>query len=372
MNHSRPSRAIALSTATTTTHMSPRTSLPIVAGCGETSCIRLCGVLRRSLKSASWAVCFGLVLAGAALEAFPAWARTAGSGSTSLHSSDGVRCDGGGSPAGSPCLAHNPLPGTSVLATFSVMASVGTDMRWVYSPSSITTHLGPAVLWDASGTATGYRTTPNSRGAVVESRSWSNDLDSQWHYPFVAYAVALFANNSNPPLRVDKSSGMITPGYVSDLGAYNMGHGPGWVAVDSTTGNALLLRVVARTLGSPICGKDGTACLARGTSALGSMNASDFAHFVTDDPGFISGFTGAIVSDLPFVGYACSLNPAATTSTATCLGGDLGVTITPVGVVRGDVLGVKLPRAGSGTTDLGAWSPGGSYSLSLTGVSVYN
>lgn len=266
---------------------------------------------------------------------------------------------------------RSPGSTSSVLATFNVLSSGGSyPVRWIYSGVPIRSHLGSAVLRDHGGAVVGYRVVPDSGGAVVESRSWDSEFETR-HYPFVAYAVALFANNSNPPL-APNSTGMITPGYVPDLGAYHMGSGPGWVAVDTASGNALLLRVVARTVGAPNCGPTGSACLAQGTSALGSMDAIDFAHFVTNDEGFISGFTGAIVSNLPFVGYACSLNPNATTTAYTCLGGDLGVTLTPVGVVRGDVLGVKTSHAGGGSARGGAWSPGGSYSLALTGVSVFN
>lgn len=275
--------------------------------------------------------------------------------------------------------SHTPpststLRGPSTIATFRVRGSVGgLDNRWSFTWTGHNVTLGPASLRDPKGAVSGYHVVNGGASYTVTSDTWihGNQVLNTYEEKN-AYAVALYANGSNPVIHPD-SSGITTHGYVPDLSVYGAGSGPGWVAVDSESGNALLLTVSSSISGSVITsGSDYTAGYPL-MSPLGARGANNFASVLS--PGFAkfaTSLTGAIGGDYPIAALGCSIpNPYAAYG-ATCTGGNLRVTITPVGVVRGDVLGVRTSHTAGGGSAGGAWSPGGTYTLYLSGVTVYS
>lgn len=310
----------------------------------------------------------------AAAGSVPCWGGDTGPGLAAggaLHAgsgwSTGVRSlDLGAAPG-----AQTSTNTRSTTAIFRVLNSSGPATgRWTIGGSGLTASLGAPVDWDSRGQVTGYSVVPAGAPVTVTSDTWSggNRVVIPGIY-YNAYAVSLYANNSNPPLRPDRS-GMITPGYVPDLGAYHVGRGPGWVAVDNTTGNALLLSVSAFTDGTVLCGGSSYNCKEVLLSQLGERTLSSFASDLRAGDIFTSTFVGAIPSNSSIVALGCSILYPDVATTETCTGGNLGVTITPVGVVRGSVLGVHVPTPGGGAAGGDSWSPGGTYTLNLTGLTV--
>lgn len=264
--------------------------------------------------------------------------------------------------------------GATATATFRVVETTGgVDNRWVITGSGGRISLGEPVLWDPMGIVTGYKVGPGAGTTTVASDTWYRRQSMIIPYQSQStYAVALYANNSNPPLRPDPS-GMITPGYVPDLAAYHAGTGPGWVAVDSSTGNALLLSVESTVLGSPVVTDqygDTT-----GYTLLSPLGARTTQGIVRDlgphDYAFSSSFPGQIPSNNPLVAFGCNVPYPAVSPNSTCRGGNLLVAITPVAVVRGDVVGVRTSTTTGSATKQGAWSPSGTYSLNLSGLVVF-
>lgn len=274
------------------------------------------------------------------------------------------------SSAGPISQPASPSPrSASAVATFRVVETIGgVDNRWTVSGAGLTSSLGPAVLWDSMGEVTGYRVAPGEGHVTLTSDTWFGY--GSMIIPGLSqatYAVAVYANNTNPALRPDPS-GMITPGYVPDLSAYNAGTGPGWVAVDTSTGNALLLSVRSSVVGTPIVtdqhgGVTGRTLL----SPLGSRTTTGFASALApNDATFASTFPAAIASNNPAAVFGCTVPDANRSSNATCTGGNLRVVVTPAAVVRGDVVGVRTSPAPSGALLPGSWSPSGAYRLNLS------
>ncbi|EBS4140534.1 hypothetical protein DPZ68_23840 [Salmonella enterica subsp. enterica serovar Oranienburg] len=304
----------------------------------------------------------------------PCWGGDSGSG----HAAGGSLRGGPGWSTGARSLDLGAAPGAqtstysrSTTAIFRVLNSTGpASGRWTIGGSGLTASLGSPVLWDSRGQVTGYTVVPSGAPVTVTSDTWSSGntvvIPSLYNN---AYAVSLYANNSNPPLRPDRS-GMITPGYVPDLGAYHVGRGPGWVAVDNTTGNALLLSVSAITDGTTLCGGYSYNCKEVLLSQLGERSPSSFVHDLRSGDTFATSFVGAIPSNSSIVALGCSVLYPNVATTNTCTGGNLGVTITPVGVVRGSDLGVRGPTPVGGAAEGDSWSPGGTYTLNLTGLTV--
>lgn len=255
---------------------------------------------------------------------------------------------------------------TNAIATFRVGRGAGSGYgRWVIAGDNLQVTVGAPVLWDSKGAASGYRVRYHGLPTSISSESWVGVYKGLGS----SYIVALYANNSNPRLR-PSPSGMITPGYVPDLGAYNMGRGAGWVAVDGSTGNGLLLAVSSNSTGDPRCGSGG-ACLGLAISALGQQDSTTFAKNIQAPDSVAFALAGQIPGNNPFTAYGCTVNPYSfETTSSTCENVGLRVRISPVGVVRGDVLGTRVSPSSGGSATGGAWSTGGSYTLQLTGVTV--
>lgn len=263
---------------------------------------------------------------------------------------------------------------SSTIATFRVLETIGgVDNRWTVSGSGAALSLGQGVLWDSRGMVTGYRVVPGGGTVTVTSDTWfrrrSMIIPGQYQS---TYVVALYANNNNPGLRPDPS-GMITPGYVPDLAAYNAGTGPGWVAVDSSTGNALLLSVRSSVEGTPVVTDQYGSTTGRTLlSPLGVRTLDGIVSALApNDYAFTTTFPGTIPSNNPPVVFGCNVQYPNISPSNTCTGGNLRVDITPVVVVRGDVVGVRTSPATGRALESGAWSPSGTYSLNLSGLVVF-
>lgn len=300
---------------------------------------------------------------------------TVGGGDTVINSHGGrpTGSRASGSGGARPPLGSASTSTSTTVATFRVLETFGgVDNRWIVSGSYQPLSLGQGVLWDSRGMVSGYRVLPGVGSITVTSDTWYGHASMILSGVSQAtYAVALYANNSNPPLRPDPS-GMITPGYVPDLAAYNAGSGPGWVAVDSSTGNALLLSVRSSVEGTPVVTDQyGNTIGQTLLSPLGARTTDGVVSALApNDALFASTFTGAIASSNPPVVFGCNVpNPNVSPNSA-CSGGNLRVDITPVEVVRGDVVGVRTSPATGGTLESGAWSPSGTYCLNLSGLLV--
>lgn len=286
----------------------------------------------------------------------------------------GVQLTGRGLASAGGQISQPTAPSApTTVATFRVLETIGgADNRWTVAGSGLTSTLGPGVLWDSSGSVVGYRVLPRGGHVTVSSDTWYGHASmiltgvSQ-----ATYAVALYANNTNPALRPDPS-GMITPGYVPDLSAYNAGTGPGWVAVDSSTGNALLLSVRASVVGTPVVTDQyGNTTGSTLLSPLGARTTEGVVSALgPNDSSFATTFPGAISSNNPPAVFGCNVPHPNEVSNSTCTGGNLHVDITPVVVVRGDVVGVRTSPAASSAHVPGSWSPSGTYSLNLSGLLV--
>ncbi|EBI5186554.1 hypothetical protein DPA00_20490 [Salmonella enterica subsp. enterica] len=263
---------------------------------------------------------------------------------------------------------------SSTIATFRVLETIGgVDNRWTVLGAGQALSLGQGVLWDSRGMVSGYRVVPGGGPVTVTSDTWyrrrSMIVPGQYQS---TYVVALYANNNNPGLRPDPT-GMITPGYVPDLAAYNAGTGPGWVAVDSSTGNALLLSVRSSVEGTPVVTDQyGNTTGRTLLSPLGARTLDGIVSALApNDYAFTTTFPGTIASNNPPVVFGCNVPYPNISPNNTCTGGNLRVDITPVVVVRGDVVGVRTSPATGSTLESGAWSPSGTYSLNLSGLVVF-
>ncbi|ECD1625292.1 hypothetical protein EWD33_24320 [Salmonella enterica subsp. enterica serovar Oranienburg] len=184
--------------------------------------------------------------------------------------------------------------------------------------------------------------------------------------------AALYANDSNPPVH-GGASGAPTHGFIDDLSRYHMGSGHGWAAVDPTTGDALLLSVTGRAVGTAGCGYYGQYCSGTRLGQLGELSGRWLASGISSNVSQSYDLIALLPDDLMDVVYGCqtSYNYLAV-PLDTCTGRHLVVSVTPVGVVRGDVLGLR-PSDPSGVSDSKRpWSPGGSYNLYLTGLSIFD
>ncbi|ECI3561847.1 hypothetical protein DMA60_13060 [Salmonella enterica subsp. enterica] len=220
-----------------------------------------------------------------------------------------------------------------------------------------------------SGSTIGWRVANVGDPVVITSRlggtGSGNDPVHLW------YVAALYANDENPGPG-SPSSGATAPGFISDLGRYNLGSGPGWVAVDANTGNAVVAAVRTEQAGSPSCGPDGRYCRSAYLAGLGELDPPWFANAIHANASQTYTITGAIPDDHPFAGYGCNANwNYHVAPGGTCLGANLRVTITPVGVLRGDYVGLGRPRSEGGPAAGESWSPSGMYQLYLTGVTIF-
>lgn len=184
------------------------------------------------------------------------------------------------------------------------------------------------------------------------------------------FVSALYASDANAHAGAGSPVGS-APGYIDDLGKLGLGRGPGWVAIDPTTGNYLVLSVASSRVGSYKCGSRGQYCSGRGTSSLGELDVIWFGNMLNTNLAAGNVLFSAIPSGHPFTGTGCfgSRNYGALPG-GTCTGAHLDVVLSPVGVLRGADGGVQSLSKSGGRTPGGGWSAGGEYVLYLTGVSI--
>lgn len=258
---------------------------------------------------------------------------------------------------------------SSVRTTFHVTTAspVGGSL-WSVSGSDRPVTVGAAIV-GPGGVTIGYHVVGGGSGTTVSSHAWGGGKTLSGQPLFTA---ALYASDSNAQPRsgtpVESS-----PGYVDDLGKFGLGQGPGWVAVDPTTGNYLLLSAKSVLVGSYQCGPRGQYCSGTATTSLGEVDVNWFGVRLNVSIAGGDVLASAIPNNRPFTGTGCYGNwnyypdPA-----GTCTGGNLNVTISPVGVLRGRDAGERLLSESGGRTEEGGWSPGGEYVLYLTGVTVFS
>ncbi len=261
----------------------------------------------------------------------------------------------------------------SVLTTFRV--GPGTPVggsQWTVSGDGLRVSVG-APIEGPGGATIGFHVLGGGRGATVSSLPWrvthSGMVPETDNAPL--FVAALYASDSNAHGGAGSPIGS-APGYIDDLGKFGLGRGPGWVAVDPTTGNYLLLRVTSSQVGTYQCGWMGKHCNGKGTSSLGARDVINFGYGLLDTNIQAQDvLTAAIHSGYPFTGTGCFASPNYMALPAgTCTGANLNVSISPVGVLRGEGGGAQSLSKSGGRTPGGGWSAGGEYVLYLTGVTV--
>lgn len=277
-------------------------------------------------------------------------------------------------------LGSSPSPGPvsradsgSVLTTFRVTPSapVGGSL-WTVSGNNLHVTVGAPIV-GPEGTTIGYHVVGGGGGTTISSHTWSQTQTGMVpiNYWPPLYVSALYASDSNAHAGAGAPIGS-APGYIDNLGKFGLGQGPGWVAVDPTTGNYLLLSVTSSESGSYQCGSRGQYCSGRvESSSLGELDVNWFGNRLNANISAGNVLTASIPDGHPFTGTGCfgSTNYMALPA-GTCTGASLKVTISPVGVLRGDDGGVQSLSKSGGRTPGGGWSAGGEYVLYLTGVSV--
>lgn len=288
-----------------------------------------------------------------------------------LHAVRSLRATSVNTPGGG--AAASRAGGTDLIATFRVtVPPTPASSSWTVSGLGREVNVGAPMLTDPEGRTSGYHV--NAVGGPITITGitpWLNSPRDAGGSPLVTTSIAaLFASNNNPPTR-PVLGGVIIPGGVPDLGVYNAGSGAGWVATDHQTGNGLLLRVVGAQAGSPACySTDPRGCTASASiSQLNSESPYAFAQGLGASSSVISALYNAVPGNQMMVAYGCTATSWTQPGQAgTCVSNGLQVTLTPVGVIRADVLTGSADRGGAIS---GNWSPAGFYYLYLTGVMIF-
>lgn len=279
-----------------------------------------------------------------------------GPATTSRGTSDGTPDGGVGRPSGVTTTFH-VLPGKGGLTTM-----------WAVTGGARPLSLGSPIS-GASGSTIGYHLANVGDPVVITSRlgatGGGNGSERRW------FVAAIYASDQNPGPG-SSSLGLTAPGFISDLGKYGLGSGPGWVAVNPTTGDWLIAAVRTEQTGSPSCGPDGRYCHSAALGSLGEYDPAWFANAINANSNQTYTITSAIPGDHPFAAYGCNSNwNYSSLPGGTCLGANLRVTVTPVGVLRGDHVGLGTAPAEGGAAAGASWSPSGMYQLYLTGVTIF-